>query len=149
MDPERRASHTALISAGLLEHGWDVEEGGTLFKPGHDIGYRFETGNANYMRSVAAMPHVYAPTYMLIANIAFGCASLPYENQDECIPEWLSEYWRLVANFNTANLLVQGSEKWRDAAKSAGQQAVDDVKEHIKAPVVHAAQDGEEGAKDP
>ena len=65
------------------------------------------------------------------------------------VPEWLSEYWRLVANFNTANLLVQGSEKWRDAAKSAGQQAVDDVKEHIKAPVVHAAQDGEEGAKDP
>jgi len=37
------------------------------------------------------MPHVYAPTYMLIVNIAFGCASLPYENQDECIPDWLSD----------------------------------------------------------
>jgi hypothetical protein len=63
------------------------------------------------------------------------------------VPEWLSEYWRLVTNFNTANILVQGSEKWRDAAQSAGKKAVEDVKEHIKAPVVEVAQDGEEGAK--
>ena len=61
------------------------------------------------------------------------------------IPEWLSNYWRLVTNFNTANLLVQGSEKWRDTAKSAGQKYAQHIKDYVTSPVVEIAQDGGSG----
>ena len=48
------------------------------------------------------------------------------------------------------NVTSYAKEAPRDDAKAVNDaKAVDDVKEHIKAPVVHAAQDGEEGAKDP
>ena len=67
------------------------------------------------------------------------------ERMFTAIPEWLSNYWRLVTNFNTANLLVQGSEKWRDTAKSAGQKYAQHIKDYAKSPVVNIAQDGEGG----
>ena len=70
---------------------WGPHWGGG-FKPGNTFGLatRFKPGH-KYWKSVAAMPSKYGSTYMLIANIAFECASLPYENQDECIPDWLSD----------------------------------------------------------
>ncbi len=106
MDPERADYHTYITNAGVLEHGhelWRFKPGNTYgfrfkpgntygFKPGNTLGVLFKPGKSNYNYAVAAMPHIYAPTYMLIANIAFGCAHFSRsKDRDDCIPQWLSE----------------------------------------------------------
>ena len=84
MSPEAAAAHTLITNAGLIEHGHPgglVEIGlETQFKPGRQG------------RFPGDMPNIHAPTYMLIANIAFECARFrSSKDRDACIPQWLSE----------------------------------------------------------
>jgi len=81
MDPEAAAQHVLLVNAGLLAHG---HAGGL-----RSIG--FQKGNNNYWSSDALIAKRYAPLFMLTVNVAYYCASLDREDQDECILKWLSE----------------------------------------------------------
>ena len=110
MDPEPAAYHTSIVNAGLMENGYPSGLAEIGFQPGHKFSrtslethWGFKPGNViglatrfkpghKYWKSVAAMPSKYGSTYMLIANIAFECASFSTSKaRDACIPEWLSE----------------------------------------------------------
>ena len=89
MDPEAAARHVQLINAGLLAHGHaKLGKQGIGFQKGHRFGVKFTT---EYWNSDATIAKRYGGFFMLTANVAYYCGSLDGEDQDECIPEWMSE----------------------------------------------------------
>ena len=91
---EAAEQHLLLTNAGLLAHGYEGGLAGISkafrFKQGHDS-RRTRQFTAGYWSTDATIAKRYAPWFMLTANVAYYCASLEREDQDECIPKWLSE----------------------------------------------------------